>query len=75
MDMTAYHQQGFFLHNTMCYESVRVFFIWSGRIDHKHEKMLSDHRDAGLEQIWPCMADENLPTNLLIFCYLVKKSP
>ena len=45
------------------------------RIDHKHENMLSDHRDAGLEQIWPRMADENLPTNLLIFCYLVKKSP
>ena len=50
--------------------SARVFFIQSRRIDHKHGKMLSDHRDAGLEQIWPRMADENLPTNLLIFCYL-----
>ena len=27
--------------------------------------MLSDHRDAGLEQKWPRMEDENLPTNLL----------
>ena len=54
--------------------SARVFFIQSRRIDHKHGKMLSDHRDAGLEQIWPRMADENLPTNLLIFCYLVKKT-
>ena len=63
----------FVLHNTMCYQSVRVFFIRSRRINHKHEKMLSDHRDAGLEQIWPRMADENLPTNLLVFCYL--KSP
>ena len=36
--------------------------------------MLSDHRDAELEQKWPRMADENLPTNLLIFCYLVKKT-
>ena len=58
----------FVLHNTMCYQSVRVFFMRSRRIDHKHEKM-SDHRDAGLKQIWPCMADENLPTNLLVFCY------
>ena len=55
--------------------SARVFFIQSRRIDHKHGKMLSDNRDAGLEQIWPRMADENLPTNLLIFCYLVKKTP
>ena len=53
----------------------RVFFIQSRRIDHKHGKMLSDHRDAGLEKIWPRTADENLPTSLLIFCYLVKKSP
>ena len=45
----------------------------SRRNDQKHEKMLSDHRDAGLKQIWPRMADENLPTNLLVFCYL--KSP
>ena len=37
--------------------------------------MLSDHRDAGLEKKWPRMADENLPTNLLIFYYLVKKTP
>ena len=37
--------------------------------------MLSDYRDAGLEQKWPRVADENLPTNLLIFCYLVKKTP
>ena len=59
-------------HNVL---SVRVFFIQSRRIDHKHGKMLSDHRDAGLEQIWPRTADENLPTSLLIFCYLVKKSP
>ena len=62
----------FVLHNTMCYQSVRVFFMRSRRIDHKHEKM-SDHRDAGLKQIWPRIADENLPTNLLVFCYL--KSP
>ena len=59
-------------HNVL---SVRVFFIQSRRIDHKHGKMLSDHRDAGLEQIWPRTTDENLPTSLLIFCYLVKKSP
>ena len=59
-------------HNVL---SVRVFFIQSRRIDHKHGKMLSDHRDAGLEQIWPRTVDENLPTSLLIFCYLVKKSP
>ena len=59
-------------HNVL---SVRVFFIQSRRIDHKHGKMLSDHRDAGLEQIWPRTADENLPTSLLTFCYLVKKSP
>ena len=65
----------FVLHNTMCYQSVRVFFIQSRRIDDKHGKMLSDHRDAWLEQIWPRMANENLPTNLLIFCYLVMKSP
>ena len=37
-------------HNVL---SVRVFFIQSWRIDHKHGIMLSDHRDAGLEQIWP----------------------
>ena len=59
-------------HNVL---SVRVFFIQSRRIDHKHGKMLSDHRDAGLEQIWPRTADENLPTSLLIFCNLVKKRP
>ena len=59
-------------HNVL---SVRVFFIQSRRIDHKRGKMLSDHRDAVLEQIWPRTADENLPTSLLIFCYLVKKSP
>ena len=59
-------------HNVL---SVRVFFIQSRRIDHKRRKMLSDHRDAVLEQIWPRTADENLPTSLLIFCYLVKKSP
>ena len=50
-------------------------FIQSRRIDHKHGKMLSAHRNAGLEQKWPRMADENLPTSLLIFCYLVKKTP
>ena len=59
-------------HNVL---SVTVFFIQSRRIDHKHGIMLSDHRDAGLEQIWPRTADENLPTSLFIFCYLVKKSP
>ena len=64
----------FVLHNTLCYQSVSILFIQSRNIDHKHGKMLSDHRDAGLEQIWPRMADENLPTSLLIFCYLVKKS-
>ena len=65
MDMTAY--QGLFF-TPQCAKSVKVFFI-------KHGKMLSDYRDAGLEQKWPRMADENLPTNLLIFCYLVKKTP
>ena len=59
-------------HNVL---TVSVFLIPFRRIDHKHGKMLSDHRDAGLEQKWPRMADENLPTNLLIFCYLVKKTP
>ena len=57
----------FVLHNTMCCLSVRLFFIRSRRIDHKQEKMLPDHRDAGLEQIWPRIADENLPSKLLAF--------
>ena len=45
MDMTAYHQQGLFF--TQCAVSQGIFHS----VDHKHGKMLSDHRDAGLEQI------------------------
>ena len=52
--MAAY--QGLYFITQCAISQLEYIFHSALEVDHKHGKMLSDHRDAGLEQIWPRMA-------------------